>query len=93
MLNHTHRAGPRYRASQLMVEGTRGAVRLTFGVNLSYPSGPPDTMEVAEAGDWQSVPLGGSWFTEAFDGPMSNRQRVAAGRSLRHRRDAPSARP
>lgn len=79
VLNHTHRAGPRYRASQLMVEGTRGAARLTFGVNLSYPSGPPDTMEVAEGGDWRSVPLRGSWFTEAFEGPMSNLQRVAAG--------------
>lgn len=79
VLNHTHRAGPRYRASQLMVEGTRGAARLTFGVNLSYPSGPPDTMEVAAGGDWRNVPLRGSWFTEAFEGPMSNLQRVAAG--------------
>ena len=47
VLNHTHRAGPQYRASQLIVEGLRGAARLTWGVNLSYPSGPADTMEVA----------------------------------------------
>jgi predicted dehydrogenase len=79
VLNHTHRAGPLHRASQIVVEGTRGAVRLTWGVNLSYPAGPPDTMEIALGGEWRAVPLRGSWFTEAFEGPMSNLQRVAAG--------------
>ena len=83
VLNHTHRFGPRHRASQLMVEGLDGAAQLTWGVNLDYPAGPADTMEVACGGDreagWTSVPLRGSWFTEAFEGPMSNLQRFAAG--------------
>jgi predicted dehydrogenase len=79
VLNHTHRAGPRYRESLLLVEGTLGAVRLTWGVNLSYPSGPPDTMEVFFDEAWRTVPLRGSWFIEAFEGPMSNLQRVIAG--------------
>jgi predicted dehydrogenase len=79
VLNHTHRAGPRYRESLLMVEGTLGAARLTMGVNLSYPSGPPDTMAVFTDEAWRSVPLRGSWFIEAFEGPMSNLQRVMAG--------------
>jgi predicted dehydrogenase len=79
VMNHTHRAGPRHRASQLLVEGTRGAARLTWGVNLSYPSGPPDTMEISRNGHWTEVALRGSWFTEAFEGPMSNLQRFAAG--------------
>lgn len=79
VLNHTHRAGPRYRESLLLVEGTLGAVRLTWGVNLSYPSGPPDTMEVFSDEAWQTVALRGSWFIEAFEGPMSNLQRVIAG--------------
>jgi predicted dehydrogenase len=79
VLNHTHRAGPKYRASQLVVEGTAGAVRLTWGVNLDYPAGPPDTMEITEGGAWTAVSLRGSWFTEAFEGPMSNLQRFAAG--------------
>jgi predicted dehydrogenase len=79
VMNHTHRAAPTYRASQLMVEGTKGAVRLTWGVNLSYPNGPPDTMEVTDNGAWRPVPLRGSWFPEAFEGPMSNLQRFAAG--------------
>ena len=84
VLNHTHRMGPRHRASELIVEGLRGAAYLTWGVNLDYPSGPADTMELTcgeastEPG-WKPVPLRGSWFTEAFEGPMSNLQRFAAG--------------
>jgi len=79
VLNHTHRNGPRQRMSQIMVEGTEGAARVTMGVNLSYPSGPPDTMEIARGETWTELPLRGSWFTEAFEGPMSNLQRYAAG--------------
>jgi predicted dehydrogenase len=79
VLNHTHRAGPLHRASQIVVEGTRGAVRLTWGVNLAYPAGPPDTMEISRGDGWRAEPLRGSWFTEAFEGPMSNLQRAAAG--------------
>jgi len=48
-------------------------------VNLSYPTGPADTMELASAGAWRPVPLRGSWFIEAFEGPMSNLQRFVAG--------------
>ena len=79
VLNHTHRAGPRHEASQMMVEGLAGAARLTWGVNFAYPSGPPDTMETYRNGEWSSVPLRGSWFTEAFEGPMANLQRFVAG--------------
>jgi predicted dehydrogenase len=79
VLNHTHRAGPRYRESVMLVEGTLGAARLTMGVNLSYPTGPPDTMEIFTDEAWRTLPLRGSWFIEAFEGPMSNLQRVIAG--------------
>ena len=78
-LNHTRRVGSRYRASEMNVEGTSGAARLTWGVNLAYPTGPADTMELARDGDWREVPLRGSWFTTAFEGPMSNLQRYVAG--------------
>ena len=71
-----------HRASEMTVEGLDGAARLTWGVNLSYPTGPADTMEVARDGVWQPVPLRGSWFTEAFEGPMSNLQRFVAGEDL-----------
>jgi predicted dehydrogenase len=84
VMNHTHRAGPKHQASQMTVEGLDGAVRLTWGVNFDYPAGPPDTMEITGIGDrgigdWKHVPLRGSWFTEAFEGPMSNLQRYIAG--------------
>jgi len=78
VLNHTHRAGPRYRESLMLVEGTLGAARLTMGVNLSYPTGPDDTMEIFTDEAWRTLPLRGSWFIEAFEGPMSNLQRVIA---------------
>ena len=62
-----------------MVEGSSGAVRLTWGVNLDYPAGPADTLEMSRDGHVADVPLRGSWFTEAFEGPMSNLQRFVAG--------------
>jgi predicted dehydrogenase len=79
VLNHTHRQDLRHRESMLKVEGTKGAALLTLGVNLDYPCGPPDRLEVALGGAWQPVALRGSWFTEAFEGPMSNLQRFVAG--------------
>src|SRR5262249_5861272 len=79
-LNHTHRQGPKHRASTLKLEGTKRAAVLTMGVNLDYPRGGPDRLEVSEPdGSWAKVPLRGSWFTEAFEGPMSNLQRFVAG--------------
>jgi predicted dehydrogenase len=78
VLNHTHRAEPAFKRSQIMVEGTNGIARVTWGVNLDYPAGPPDTMQVTAERRWHDVPLRGSWFTEAFEGPMSNLQRFVA---------------
>ena len=79
-MNHTHDFGPRFATSQLKVEGTQGAAIAKMGVNLDYPRGEPDELLVApRGGDWAPVPLRGSWFPEAFDGPMSNLQRVIAG--------------
>ena len=79
VLNHTHKADPTHKTSQIMIEGTAGIARVTWGVNLDYPSGPADTMQVTEGGRWRDVRLRGSWFTEAFEGPMSNLQRFVAG--------------
>jgi predicted dehydrogenase len=79
-LNHTHRQGPKHHVSQLMVEGTNGAAVLSMGINLNYPEGQPDSMEIAlNGGPWKNVSLRGSWFIEAFEGPMSNLQRFVAG--------------
>jgi predicted dehydrogenase len=80
-MDHTHDFGARFGMSQLKVEGTKGAAIAKMGVNLNYPHGEPDEILLAERGSdaWDAVPLRGSWFLEAFEGPMSNLQRVAAG--------------
>src|SRR5262249_40435058 len=41
-LNHAHRQNAVHRESTIKIEGTAGAAILTLGVNLDYPSGPPD---------------------------------------------------
>ena len=87
VLNHTHRGDASQKASQIVVEGTTGIARVTWGVNLDYPGGPADTLETyavsakteGQRPGWAPVPLRGSWFTEAFEGPMSNLQRFVAG--------------
>jgi predicted dehydrogenase len=77
---HGHRYGRKHQASELKLEGTNGAAVAQMGVNLDYPKGEPDSLEVCLAGgEWQRIPLRGSWFDEAFEGPMSNLQRFAAG--------------
>jgi predicted dehydrogenase len=80
-MNHAHTFGARYGMSQLKLEGTRGAAIAKMGVNLNYPAGEPDTLEIAseDSDGWSAVALRGSWFLEAFEGPMSNLQRFAAG--------------
>ncbi len=80
LLNHTHQQDAEHTASFLKVEGTLGAAQLTMGVNIDYPNGPHDTLEVAIGrAPWQTIELRGSWFIEAFEGPMSNLQRFVAG--------------
>jgi predicted dehydrogenase len=77
---HGHKWGRRHQASELKLEGTRGAAVATMGVNLDYPKGEPDTLEVCVEGrDWERVALRGSWFGEAFEGPISNLLRFVAG--------------
>ncbi len=77
---HGHRWGRRHQASELKLEGTRGAAVVSLGVNLDYPRGEPDTLEVCfDGGAWSPVPLRGSWFGEAFEGPISNLVRFSTG--------------
>ncbi len=79
-LNHTHKFGSLKAVSQLKIEGTLGAAIAKMGVNLNYPHGEPDALEVTAGGaGWTPVGLRGSWFLEAFEGPMANLQRVVAG--------------
>jgi predicted dehydrogenase len=77
--NHAHGFGPSKRVSEIRVEGLEGAAVLRMGVNLDYPSGKPDTLEIGTERGWSFVSLDGSWFPKAFEGTMANLQRYASG--------------
>ena len=82
--NHGHCFGTRHQESSLKIEGTRGAVYVRMGVNLDYPRGMPDELEycLLEEGStpaWTTVRLEGSWFPDAFVGPMAGLMRHARG--------------
>lgn len=82
--NHHHNAGPDHQVSEVTVEGTMGSAIYQMGVNLDYPQGRPDTLKLAQVGGpWTEIPLVGSWFPDAFRGPMSNLQRFLAGEDNR----------
>lgn len=80
-INHDHKFGRKYQACEFRVCGTEGAAYLQLGVNLDYPHGEPDILEIyPKAGDgWISVPLQGAWFPDAFVGRMANLQRFVSG--------------
>lgn len=80
-INHDHKFGRRHQACEFRVCGTEGAAYLQLGVNLDYPRGEPDILEIYPKGGtgWVTVPLKGTWFPDAFVGRMANLQRFAAG--------------
>jgi len=81
--NHAHTYNGTQR-SQVIWEGTEGALEAIMGVNLDYPAGKPDRLRYArrnKAGnsDWQIVPTEGNWFPDAFMGSMGSLQAFVAG--------------
>ncbi|WP_159589007.1 Gfo/Idh/MocA family protein [Chelativorans xinjiangense] len=80
-VNHDHDFGRRYQACEFRICGTKGAAYLKLGVNLDYPRGEPDILEIHPDGGegWVNVPLEGAWFPDAFAGRMANLQRFASG--------------
>ena len=80
-INHDHRFGRRHQACEFRVCGTEGAAYLQLGLNLDYPRGEPDILEIHPKGgsEWVKVPLRGEWFPDAFVGRMANVQRFASG--------------
>jgi predicted dehydrogenase len=79
-INHHHDFGRRFQQASFRVEGTEGAAMARLGVLLDYPAGEPDELWLApRGGPWAQVPLEGTWFPDAFIGPMANLQRFAAG--------------
>jgi predicted dehydrogenase len=80
-INHDHKFGRKHQASEFLICGTEGAAWLQLGVNLDYPVGEPDILEIFPRGGdrWVGVPLQGTWLPDAFVGRMANLQRFAAG--------------
>ena len=78
---HHHEAPSRHDASHLRIEGTRGTAIVRLGVNLDYPVGRGDALEVSsDGGPWREIALEGSWFPHAFAGSMIALQDLARGR-------------
>lgn len=80
-INHDHKFGRKYQACEFRICGTEGAAYLQLGVNLDYPRGEPDILEIHPRGGdgWVAVPLQGAWFPDAFVGRMANLQRFVSG--------------
>ncbi|MFN0205818.1 MAG: Gfo/Idh/MocA family protein [Planctomycetota bacterium] len=88
---HNHPAHSPHAASILKIEGTRGSALLTMGVNLQYPHGEPDALEMYINNRWTRAALPGSWFPDAFAGTMSNLQRFCSGEDRALRSDVNDA--
>lgn len=78
-INHDHAFGRKYQACEFRICGTKGAAYLQLGVNLDYPRGEPDILEINMGDGWKSVVLSGAWFPDAFASRMSQLQRFATG--------------
>ncbi|MEP0367366.1 MAG: Gfo/Idh/MocA family oxidoreductase [Cyclobacteriaceae bacterium] len=82
--NHAHNYGLHNQHSYIKFEGTKGAIKINFGVLMNYPKGEPDSFEyvVVEEGKepvWQTKEIEGTWFPHAFIGTMSQVMRAAKG--------------
>ena len=79
-INHNHKGGRKFQSAWFRIEGTAGAMMVKLGVCFDYPNGEADELWFCSDGaEWRQVPLTGSWFIEAFMGPMRNLQRYDAG--------------
>lgn len=71
-INHNHDYAPDYQESTCKIEGMKGAIRITIGLILDYPTGRPDKFEyiLDDGKGWRVLDVKGSWFNEAFIGTM-----------------------
>ncbi len=77
---HSHNFADKAKSSHVLVEGSKAGMIAKMGVNLNYPKGEPDTLEICQrSGNWKPIPIKGSWFPQAFSGTMSNLQRFSLG--------------
>ena len=78
-INHNHQCGRKFQSAWFRFEGTEGTMMVKLGVCYDYPNGEADELWFCRNdGDWEQVPLEGSWFIDAFKGTMRNVQRFDA---------------
>jgi predicted dehydrogenase len=75
--NHGHEFGLRHQESYVKWEGTEGAIKNRMGLLMDYPKGVPDEFEYCilepdKQPEWTSFPIEGTWYPDAFIGPMSD---------------------
>ena len=79
--NHSHDFDAEKQRSWVQWEGLEGAMRVRMGVNLNYPKGRPDMLEyvLRDGKGWRETAVSGSWFPDAFMGPMGSLQAYVQG--------------
>jgi predicted dehydrogenase len=84
LTNHCHAYGPEQQQSYIKLEGTKGAIKISFGVLKNYPTGEPDkfeyiTIEEDRYHEWKTKQIEGTWFPHAFIGSMAQVMLAAEG--------------
>jgi predicted dehydrogenase len=75
--NHGHEFGVRHQECYVKWEGTGGAIKTRLGLLMDYPKGAPDEFEYCildprRPAEWKTRAIEGTWFPDAFIGPMAN---------------------
>lgn len=79
-INHNHQCGRKFQSAWFRFEGTEGAMMVKLGVCYDYPNGEVDELwHCRNGGEWEQIPLEGSWFIDSFMGTMRNVQRFDSG--------------
>jgi predicted dehydrogenase len=80
--SHTQRFSPQHQQSYVQWEGTENGMRAQMGLNLDYPKGSPDTLELfynAGSEATSAARFEGNWVPDAFIGSMLSLQHFVAG--------------
>lgn len=84
LTNHCHNYGTPKQQSYIKIEGSKGAIKISFGALIDYPRGSADSFEyvLLEEGrqpQWSEIKVEGSWFPHAFIGSMAQLMLAAEG--------------
>ncbi|HEX4489391.1 MAG TPA: Gfo/Idh/MocA family oxidoreductase, partial [Terriglobales bacterium] len=84
--SHGHNFGLQHQESYVKWEGTEGAIKAQLGLLMNYPKGERDYLAIAklgQEGDWEQIPVEGSWFPDAFANTMQGLMDCVAGKSAK----------